>query len=90
MIKRIVVSHNRTQYATFVRNRKWDANESGCYVAGDPSPCYGLPHNTPVYWLEGWSENLKLNSVDVDFLKHRFHNHKFISEEKIHYEGIMF
>jgi hypothetical protein len=90
MIKRIVVSHNRTQYAAYVRNRKWNANETGYYLAGDPTPCYGLPHDTPVHWLEGWSDKISITGKDVEFLKHRFHNHKFISEEKIHYEGIMF
>jgi hypothetical protein len=90
MIKRIVVANNFTQYATYVRNRKWTRSDAGFYIAGEPIICLGLPRDTPVHWLEGWSDDSKINNADIDFLKHRFTTHKEISEEKIHYEGIMF
>jgi hypothetical protein len=86
VIKAIVVSLSYSQFATYIRNRRLNRAEYGHYKATKPEHCYGLPQNTKVLWLEGWSENPDLTVKDVQFLKDRFYNHQEVSEVWIYGE----
>jgi hypothetical protein len=90
MIKAIVVAASFHQYATYMRNRNLRRDEYGYYRGGHPSDCYGLSTDTPVLWLEGWSNSKSLKGSDIDFLKHRFTNHKQVGETFIYGQGFEF
>lgn len=89
MIKAIVVAHNFSQYATYIRNRNLRRDEYG-YYKGDFSDVQGLDFGTPVLWLEGWSESKNISSKDIQLLKHRFTTHKQVGETFIYGQGFKF
>jgi hypothetical protein len=89
MIKAIVVAHNFSQYATYIRNRNLRRDEYG-YYKGDVGDVIGLDVKTPVFWLEGWSESKNINSKDIQFLKGRFTTHKQVGETFIYGQGFKF
>jgi hypothetical protein len=89
-LKAIVVAESFHQFATYVRNRHGNRQDYGYFTFNSPEDTYGLKPNTPVHWLEGWSENPTVTQEGIDYLKHKFTTHKEISERRIYNEGISF
>lgn len=91
MIKAIVVARDYSQFAMYLRNKRLLREEYGYYVVGHPEKCYGLDREkTKVYWLEGWSENEKMSTHDVNYLRSVYVNHTTVPEGWIYNEGFSF
>lgn len=85
MIKAIVVAKDFSQYATYLRNRKFSREEYGYF--NNYAQVIGLNKNTKVLWLEGWRDNKFITHSDIKHLTTRFHDHAQVSEVWIYGEG---
>lgn len=90
MIKAVVLGYSYTQYATWIRNRHYNRNNYAYYSGGREDLIRGMNRDTPIYFLEGWSDNTTYTKADIDFIESRFHNFKHISERAVMNEGISF
>jgi hypothetical protein len=90
MIKAVVVARDYSQFTTYIRNRRLNREEYGCW-RGKEDDCIGLDGDTvKVLWLEGWSENERIKASDIEFLKEKFSHHKNIPEGWIYNENFSF
>lgn len=92
MIKAIVVAKEYRQFATYVRNRRLNRAEYGCFNWNHPENIRGLDKkNVKVLWLEGWSDgtsgyNPEYIKKGINELK-TFTNHTEVSEGWIYNES---
>jgi hypothetical protein len=90
MIKAVVLARNYNYYTMYIRNKGLNPYDYPYYMGDAPEKLKGLDTRTPVYWLEGWSENVGYTGADFKEIKRRFTIHKNISESWIENEGFKF
>jgi hypothetical protein len=89
-IKAIVLSPSYNYYTLYIRNKGLEPYEYPYYMGDRADLLKKIDPSTPVYWLEGWSENEEYTGNDFKYIKKRFSIHKNIAESWIENEGFKF